>query len=161
MSDRELFSGYGLSPIDAKGRVAIPPDLRATIEVNSAERILIVTQHDRDPCLIGYDRGWANLLGEEIARDEALERSAGRAFDRHNTRRRAFSITERLPFDTSGRFVLNGFLRDDMNLTKFAFFAGVGNVFEVWDPQTLLDAPDVDDRLKRACRWHLSQKAKS
>jgi MraZ protein len=161
VSDRELFSGYGLSPIDAKGRVAIPPDLRATIEVNSAERILIVTQHESDPCLIGYDRGWANLLAEEIARDDAIERSAGRGFDRHNTRRRAFSITERLPFDTSGRFVLNGFLREDMKLTNFAFFAGVGHVFEVWDPQTLLDATDVDDRLKRACRWHLAQKVKA
>lgn len=161
VSDRELFSGYGLSPIDAKGRVAIPPDLRATIEANSAERILIVTQHDSDPCLIGYDRGWANLLAEEIVRDEALERTAGRVFDRSNTRRRAFSITERLPFDTSGRFVLNGFLREDMKFTSFAFFAGVGHVFEVWDPQTLLDAPDVDDRLKRACRWHLAQKVKA
>jgi MraZ protein len=161
VSDRELVSGYGLSPIDAKGRVAIPPDLRATIEVNSAERILIVTQHDSDPCLIGYDRGWANLLAEEIARDEALERAAGRVFDRSNTRRRAFSVTERLPFDTSGRFVLNGFLREDMKLANFAFFAGVGHVFEVWDPQTLLDAPDVEDRLKRACRWHLAQKVKA
>jgi MraZ protein len=158
VSDRELFSGYGLSPIDTKGRVAIPPDLRATIEANSAERILMISEHDCDPCLIGYDRGWANLLAEEIARDETLERTAGRVFDRSNTRRRAFSITERLPFDTSGRFVLNGFLRDDMKLTNFAFFAGVGHVFEVWDPQTLLDATNVDDRLKRACRWHLAQK---
>jgi MraZ protein len=158
VSDRELFSGYGLSLIDAKGRVAIPPDLRASIEVNSAERILILSGHDSDPCLIGYDRGWAKLLAEEIERDEALERNAGRVFDRGNTRRRAFSITERLPFDTSGRFVLNGFLRNDMKLTNFAFFAGVGHVFEIWDPQTLLDATNVDDRLKRACRWQLAQK---
>jgi MraZ protein len=158
VSDRDLFSGYGLSPIDAKGRVAIPPDLRPTIDANSAEKIIFLAQHECDPCLIGYDRGWANLLAEEIARDEALERTAGRAFDRHNTRRRAFSITERLPFDTSGRFVLNGFLRDDMKLTNFAFFAGVGHVFEVWDPQTLLDAVDIDDRVKRACRWHMTQK---
>jgi MraZ protein len=158
VSDRELFSGYGLSPIDAKGRVAIPPDLRPTIEANSAERIIFLAQHDCDPCLIGYDRAWANLLSAEIQRDEALERSAGRSFDRHNTRRRAFSITERLPFDTSGRFVLNGFLREDMKLTNFAFFAGVGHVFEIWDPQTLLDAADVDDRVKRACRWHMAQK---
>ena len=158
VSDRELFSGYGLSPIDAKGRVAIPPDLRSTIEKNSAERLFIMTEHDCDPCLIGYDRDWANLLAEEIARDEAFERSAGRSFDRHNARRRAFAITDLLPFDTSGRFVLNGFLRDDMKLTSFAFFAGVGNVFEVWNPQTLLDAANVDDRIKRACRWHLAQK---
>jgi MraZ protein len=158
VSDRELFSGYGLSPIDAKGRVALPPDLRLTIDANSAERILILTQHDSDPCLIGYDRGWANLLAAEIERDEALERAAGRTFDRHNSRRRAFAITERLPFDTSGRFVLNGFLREDMKLTNFAFFAGVGNIFEVWNPQTLLNAVQVDDRIKRACRWHMSQK---
>ena len=158
MSDRELFSGYGLSPIDAKGRVAIPPDLRATIEANAAERILILSAHESDPCLIGYDRGWANLLAEEIARDEALERNAGRGFDRSNARRRAFSITERLPFDSSGRFVLNGFLRADSGLNDLAFFAGTGHVSEVWNPQTLLGASDVDDRLKRACRWHLAQK---
>ncbi len=158
VTDRELFSGYGLSPIDLKGRVAIPPDLRSTIEKNSEERILFLAQHDCDPCLVGYDRGWSNLLGEEIRRDEALERTAGRIFDRHNTRRRAFSITERVPFDGSGRFVLNGFLREDAKLTSFAFFSGVGDMFEIWNPQNLLNAPGVDDRVKRACRWHMAQK---
>lgn len=153
--------GYGLSPIDAKGRVAIPPDLRATIEANGAERTFILSEHDCDPCLIGYDRGGIALLADEITRDEAFERNAGRSFDRHNARRRSFVATERVPFDSSGRFVLNGFLRDDAKLTSFAFFAGVGQFFEIWSPQLLLDADNVDDRVKRACRWHLAQRGLS
>lgn len=158
MSDREYFSGYGLSPIDTKGRVAIPPDLRSTIDKNSEERILFLAPHETDPCLVAYDRGWSNLLGEEIRRDEAVERAAGRMFDRHNTRRRAFSITERIPFDSSGRFVLTGFLREDAKLTNYAFFNGVGDMFEIWNPHSLLSAPLVDDLVKRACRWHMAQK---
>lgn len=158
VSDREYFSGYGLSPIDAKGRVALPADLRPTIEANSAERVLFLTQHESDPCLIGYDAGWLKLLANKIDRDEAFERNAGRGFDGSNRGRQAFSIVDRFPFDTSGRFVLNGFLRHDMKFGDYAFFAGVGSVFEMWPPEVLLDAPNVDDRLKRACRWLMAQK---
>ena len=158
VDERELYSGYGLSPIDGKGRVAIPTDLRATIEANSDGRTLFLAQHDSDACLIGYDDGWRRLLNEEIKRDEEIERTAGRGFDRNNSRRRAFSLAERVPFDASGRFVLNGYLREESGLTDFAFFNGVGTVFEFWDPKTLLDAPNVDDRLKRACRWHMQQR---
>jgi MraZ protein len=161
VSDRELFIGYGLSPIDGKGRVAIPTDLRSAMEVNSEGRLLFLAQHDCDPCLVGYDRGWSNLLSAEIQGDEGFERSAGRTFDRHNARRRAFSIAERVPFDTSGRFILTGFLREEAQLGDFAFFNGVGNVFEIWNPHTLLDTSGVEDRIKRACAWHMKQRGVS
>jgi MraZ protein len=159
VSERELFMGNGLSPISDKGRLTIPAELRSTIEVNAEGRILVLTQHDSSPCLIGFDTGWATFLNDEINRDEALERSAGRNFDRPNTRRRAFSNVVRLPFDASGRFIFNGHLRDEAKLTDFAFFNGVGDVFEIWNPQTLIDAPDVDDGLKRACAWHMKNRA--
>ena len=158
MENRELFSGYGLSPIDGKGRVAIPPDLRSTIEKNSEERIFFLAQDDSDPCLIGYDLGWQRHLAVEIKNDEDAERVAGRQFDRKNSGRRAFSIAERTPFDNSGRFVLSGYLREEFHFGEVAFFNGVGSVFEIWQPQTLLAAPNVDDRLKRACEWLMKQR---
>ena len=150
--------GNGLSPISDKGRLTIPAELRGTIEANAAGRTLVLTQHNVSPCLVGFDSEWATFLNEEIKRDEALERTAGRGFDRPNTYRRAFSNVVRLPFDASGRFIFNGHLRDEASLTDFAFFNGVGDVFEIWNPQTLLDASDVDDSLKRACAWHLKNK---
>jgi MraZ protein len=158
LSDRELYYGYGLSPIDGKDRVAIPPTLRAAIAVNSSESILLLSQHDRDPCLVGFDKRWLDELNHQVRHDESLAIGAGLGFDRSNAMRRAFTAVEQFPFDGSGRFVLKGFLRDDMNLKDYAFFAGVGAMFEIWDPATLLASASVDDRVKRACRWHLQQK---
>lgn len=158
MSDRELYYGYGLSPIDGKDRVAIPPTLRAAIAANSAESILLLSQHDRDPCLVGFDKQWLGELNQQVRHDENQSLGGGHAFDRSNAMRRAFTAVEQFPFDGSGRFVLKGFLREDMKLTNHAFFAGVGAMFEIWDPATLLASGSVDDRVKRACRWHLQQK---
>ena len=151
--------GNGLSPISDKGRLTIPAELRGTIEANAPARTLVLTQHEVSPCLIGFDIGWATFLNGEIKREQEFDRSAGRNPDRYNPSRRAFSNVERLPFDASGRFIFNGQLRDAANLSDFAFFNGVGDVFEIWNPQTLMDAPDVDEGLKRACAWHMKNKA--
>ena len=158
MSYRELFQGYAISGIDAKGRVAIPAALRGTIDANGDGRIVTIALHEASPCLIGYDQGWAQFLREELRSDEASQRAAGGSFDRHNAKRRAFGPVEKVPYDTSGRFVFPGFLSHKAKLTDTAFFYGTGDTFEIWSPQVLLATPDVDGEMKEICEWLLIQR---
>ena len=158
LADRGLFRGYGLQAIDGKGRVAIPAPLRAVIERNSGDRVLVMATHEADPCLSGYDRNWSDLLRARIDRDESRALNADRPVDRHNIARRAFGIIDEVPFDASGRFILPAYFRDKGQLTDLAFFLGTGDVFEIWNPQVLLDQPGVDRDLKDLVAFHLKNR---
>ncbi len=158
VSERQLFKGHVLNAIDAKGRVAIPASLRSVIERNCEGRLLVLGIHDTDPCLIGYDRGWSNLLHDRLERQENRERDAGRPFDYHNSNRRAFGSAEELPYDSSGRFILPPFLRQKARLEDLALFVGTGNTFEVWNPRLLLETNGIDDVTKELAAFLIAER---
>lgn len=150
LSEREAFNGFAMTAVDGKGRVAIPASLRAVIERNvelggGDPRTVVIAMHDRDPCLIGYDAAW---LKRAYARLNRLEEEGGEAD--FNKLRRALAMTESAGFDASGRFVLPDFYAMKAKLTPGtdAVFQGIGNYFEIWNPDVLLAAPDVDPSLK-------------
>jgi MraZ protein len=161
LGERGLFRGHGLQAIDGKGRVAIPAPLRAVIERNSGERILLISRHDTDPCLIGYDRGWSELLHARLARNEERALDKDQAFDRHNTARRAFGLVEDVPFDASGRFILPPFFRSKGQLDDLAFFYATGDNFEIWNPKVLIETPGIDEETKEIVAFHLSARGAS
>ncbi len=161
VSERGLFRGHALNAIDAKGRVAIPAFLRAVIEKNSDGRVLIIAKHDCDPCLMGYDRGWSALLHDRLEREEERERTAGRAFDYHNSNRRAFGLVEEVPYDSSGRFILPSFFRQRAQLTDQGFFFGTGNTFEIWNPRLLVETPGVDPEMKEIATFLMNERGGS
>ncbi len=158
MGERESFIGYAIQAIDAKGRVAIPATLRGPMEFNNAGRSLFIDQHEDESCLVAFDRGWVQLRRDQIARDEAFEREAGRSFDLAKARRDPFVTAEPAPFDASGRFVLPPFLRALAGLTDLAFFSGAIDYVEIWNPLRVLDSPHAPDRAKRYVEWQLAQK---
>jgi MraZ protein len=159
VDSRTPYQGYALNGIDGKGRVGIPAGLRAAVEANGGgERTLFVSKHASDPCLVGYDRIWANLLKGQLKSDEQLDRSEGRSFDRLNQHRRAFTMVDEVGFDGSGRFIIPGFLRARAQLDDCALFFGVGDQFEIWSPRVLIDTPHVDAELKDVAQWLLDQR---
>lgn len=163
---RSGYRGVGLQLVDDKGRVAIPSALRATLEKNSGApsdtkdaRVAILSAHESDRCLIAYDEPYFDQLFAKLS--ERAEQFAGeRGEADSNIMREGIGPGENIAFDPSGRFVLPGFLGDHAKLTKpgYAFFYGVGNVIEIWDPRTLLDHPKAPEIMKSACRYHLAEK---
>lgn len=153
-----MFTGHALNAIDAKGRVAIPSGLRQAVEANGDGRNLIIAKHETDPCLIGYDRGWSELLHARLSRSEDRAADSGRNYDRHNANRRAFGLVEDVPFDASGRFILPPMLRDRAQLTDLALFLGAGDTFEVWNPRVLIESEAMDAEIKEVARWLLSSR---
>lgn len=158
MGERGLFRGHGLQAIDGKGRVAIPSPLRAVIERNAGDRVLLLGLHGRDPCLTGADTGFSQLEYDRLQRDEARALDAGREVDRDNIARLAFGGGEELPFDASGRFILPAFYRDVAKLGDLAFFVGTGERFEIWNPHSLIAADGVPETLKKMATYALAQR---
>jgi MraZ protein len=161
LNERKDFIGHAVQAIDAKGRVAIPADLRLQMETNNGGRSLFLDMHEDESCLIGFDSGWVRARREQIARDEAFERDQGRPFDLAMARRDPFTTAEPVPFDASGRFILPPFLRDLAGLTNEAFFAGSMDYIEIWNPARVLDSPRASPRARRYVEWHYKQKGAS
>ncbi len=158
MQDREPYMGYAIAGIDLKGRVSIPACLRGPLERNGESRTITFARHANAPCLIGYDRGWTRYIGQNLI-DEAHDGAgSGSAIERDNARRRAFGLVDEVPFDASGRFVMQGFLRTRARLEDTAVFCGIGNTFEIWSPKVVLETPDIDDDLKEYVRWEMARR---
>lgn len=147
-----------MQAIDGKGRVAIPAPLRAVIERNSGERVVVLAIGDGDDCLIGYDGNWSDDLRADIRKAETRALDTGAEFDRKTPKRLGFGATEPVPFDISGRFILPPVFRKLGKLDDLAFFYATGDTFEIWNPHVLLAAPGIDEVTKMLVRFHLDER---
>lgn len=157
MADRGLFRGHALQGIDAKGRVGIPAPLRATIERNAGDRVLLLGVNETDGCLTGSDTNQSQIDYARIEREQERALEHDRAPRLGASPLVTFGITEELPFDASGRFILPTFFRDEAGLAEWAFFIGKGDHFEIWNPQRLIDG-NAEAIVQRAVRSCLAQK---
>jgi MraZ protein len=154
--NRELFYGFSLQSVDDKGRVAIPADLRETLDVNSPAKQVLVTRHPTLPCLVCYDAGWAQELNDRLNDLARAAKAEGRPFDEAAERR--VLRAEKATYDANGRFVVPSFERDRAGIGKWAFFVGDSDTFQIWAPEVLL-AADIDDAdLKDRCRHYAAAK---
>lgn len=161
VSDRGEYQGSGVGLVDDKGRVAIPSSLRSTLAGNAPRAdgkdggTVIIGPHQKQRCLIAYDAGYlAKLKAQLDTREERYTGEDGE-FD-YNIKRRAAS-GEAVPFDGSGRLIMPGFPRAYAGITQHAFFFGVFDYFEIWDPSVLFES-DGPENMKFEARWHLEQK---
>ncbi len=158
MTNRELYEGFALQAVDAKGRVAIPADLRAAMERNSDSRTIVVRRNG--PRLSAYDverskDEFGRIHNREIAAEEAAGLDGGVVPTR--AKANAFGKVERTPFDPSGRFILPRFFKMKAGINNWAFFVGHGDTFEIWAPEILMASSD-DEELKEICAFCLDEK---
>lgn len=151
----DFFHGYAMNAVDAKSRLSIPAAYREVIELRGGGRAVVLAPHEREPCLIGYDRGYSARL------QQRLERQFDNDFgtDRDDFARRAFGTSELVPYDDNGRIILSGMLKELGEIEKLAFFIAAGDYFEIWNPQVLLEIKgDKDPRLARIVKRQLEAK---
>lgn len=156
MSNRELFHGFSLQSVDDKGRVAIPADLRETLDANSPAKQVLIARHPTLPCLVCYDAGWALELNGRVNELARLAKLEGRPFDEAAERRA--QRAEKATYDAAGRFVVPSFERERAGIGKWAFFAGDSDTFQIWSPERLIAADIDDDDLKDRCRHYAAAK---
>jgi MraZ protein len=156
VSNRDLFHGFSLQSVDDKGRVAIPADLRETLDGNSPAKQVLIARHPTLPCLVCYDTGWAQELNERLNNLARIAKAAGQVFD-ESAERRAMRA-EKATYDANGRFVIPGFEKDRASIKRWAFFVGDGDTFQIWAPDVLVASDHDDEDLKERCRYYAAAK---
>ncbi|MFN4212409.1 MAG: division/cell wall cluster transcriptional repressor MraZ [Microgenomates group bacterium] len=118
-----FFGEYWVS-FSAPGRLVLPKKLRELLKGDT----FILTK-GFDFCLAGFDRDdWQerarDLLQVSLLEQENLEK-----------RRLIISSVVYLEIDSQGRFVIPKNLLDYASLKKEAVIIGVGDHFEIWNPE--------------------------
>jgi MraZ protein len=160
--DRGRYQGDGIGLVDDKGRVAIPSALRATLAANAPKAdgksggTIVIGAHQKNPCLIAYDPGYLDVLAAQLDKREAEHTAPDGEFD-YNIKR-AGASGEAVPFDGSGRFIMPAFPRFYAGIGEHAFFYGVLDYIEIWDPRTLIELDDMPRVVKAMAKFHMAQK---
>ena len=155
MEFEHLFNGSALTAVDAKGRLSVPAFIRGVIERRSGTKAAFIGMQEGAPCLNAYDSTYSKALhleNERLRLAEAAE-NPGAALSRN---RRAFSFTEEVPYDTSGRIILPPLLRRRGRIEDLALFLGVGATFEIWNPRLAIESGDPD--LAELATYRLEEK---
>lgn len=162
VSGKGIYKGYALQQIDGKGRVAIPAFLRDTLIASNCRfddkesASVILAMHESDPCLIGYDRDYDSRMLAELAlraRAHAGEDGAPKSLIL-----REALLCDTVPFDASGRFIMPPFYREELRLDRYAFFMGLGDYFEIWDPWQLVACDTAAPKMKSVVRFLMKEK---
>ena len=160
MSNRGWYQGDGIGLVDDKGRVSIPAALRQTLSQNYPKAngkdggTVIIGTHETQRCLIAYDPAWVDTLAARAEKRETENVGPGGAID-YNVKRRA-AVGEAVPFDGSGRFIMPAFQRHFARIKEHAFFIGVFDHIEIWDPQSLIAADGYADVVKEMVEFQMS-----
>lgn len=149
--ERDLYHGYALQAVDRKGRVAIPARLRDALLTNASERVLMIGDETGLPCMVAYDRPWSKLLKGRLEEDYRVARDKGTAIARAHDALQNFANVDEVAFDEAGRFLLPSYVLEAVEIDDYAFFAGVGDVFHIWNPRTLMAAADVPEGTRKRC----------
>ncbi len=132
-----MFIGEHTFKVDGKGRVSIPADFRRELEEGDPlssqtgrPRMVIVYGHDAQKQLIVHTYEGYKALAADIA---ALPRGSEK---RKIMQRMILNRARPTEVDADGRLVLPQPLRDKIGLDGTAYFAGMGETFEIWKPET-------------------------
>ena len=141
------FRGESVHKVDQKGRVSIPATFRRTLEEGDpdwaeglAPNLVLIYGMPSGPCIEGYTIEGAAALDAKVARLPTFSKQR-RALERLlNTQ----SIYAQV--DENGRIVLPQRLREQFGLEAEAYFAGMGERFQIWSPDAYrADMAGLDD----------------
>lgn len=162
VASRSWYQGDGIGLVDDKGRVAIPAALRQTLTANSPKAdgktggTVVIGIHQKNRCLVAYDPGYLDVLTAKLEKRESENTAADGELD-YNIKRSAAS-GEAVPFDGSGRFIMPSFARFYARIHAHAFFYGVLDYIEIWDPRTLIETSDYPEVAKEMARFYMADR---
>ncbi len=125
-----LFLSTHINKVDKKGRVSVPAQFRAELAAESFQGIVLF-RSNAHAALEGF--AWSYM--QEISR--RLENFDLFSPDQDDLATTVFGETVQLPFDGDGRIVLPTDLLEFAGVGERAAFVGLGNKFQVWNPEIL------------------------
>ena len=159
MALEHLFQGSALNAVDAKGRVSVPGFLRAVIERRGDARTIVLAKHDAFAALSAYDPAHAAQKHAKLERLlEKQETDPAAELEYARRTMMAFGATEEVPYDSSGRIVLPPMMRRKGEIGDLALFIGVGETFQIWNPERFLADKNVPEDMKDIARFRLEER---
>lgn len=137
---RELFKGFAINAVDAKGRLSIPAGYRTTIEARSILKQVTLSLRFAPNHIRAFDEFYGEHIYEEIGRRFAPDQETERAA----AMQREFGAIESQPYDANGRIVLPDATRAAAGIDKLACFIAFADYFEIWNPHALLKSDRAD-----------------
>lgn len=122
---RSLFTGAYELKVDAKGRIAMPAELRREIDTEAFNGF-VATPSLTDDTLECGGLSYLRSLNEMIESEYDPYSLEGMAL-----RRALLGQSRRIPFDSDGRFILPAPLRDHAGIEDTALLTGLGATFEI------------------------------
>ncbi|UUR07747.1 division/cell wall cluster transcriptional repressor MraZ [Sphingomonas glaciei] len=137
----------------------MPAFLRSIIERRGDARTIVLAKHETFPCLSAYDPAYAALKHSKIERLlEKNEQEAGAQLAYQQSNLMAFAVSEEVPYDSTGRILVPTMMRRKGGIGDLALFLGVGETFQIWNPETLLGDDRIPEDLKDVCRYRLEER---
>lgn len=139
--------------IDKKGRVSVPASFRAELASQSRQVIVVFASPD-EPFL--YAWGYDDFL--KFA--EGIKKLPPMSKERQRLGRSILAAARPLPIDGDGRIVVPEHFVGKAELDSKAMFAGQGDYFTIWNPETYEsqigdDLPYYEQDLEALTAWEL------
>lgn len=146
------FRGESVHKVDAKGRVSIPAPFRRVLEEGDPDwkpgenpNLVIVHGRPGRNCLECFTIRAMDEIDDMVS---ALPRFSR---DREKLERMLNTRSTYAQVDENGRMVLGQKLREGIGLGDEATFAGMGDKFQIWDPQGFAaDQARLDEEMEEA-----------
>jgi len=142
MSASQPFISTVTGTLDAKGRVCVPASFRDILTAQNTPGVYVCPSFS-EPALIGF--------GDPVLQSFHAALATQDPFFTPGLDDKAFavlSMTQNLPRDENGRVRLPDEMIAHAGLKERVTFIGMGNRFQIWDPDRF--AAMRDERLKRA-----------
>jgi MraZ protein len=168
---KDFFHGSALNAVDAKGRVSVPSTFRSVIERRShralmpgefpsKDKIILIGEHERLPCLQAFDPSYSHMLFENVAgRVDAMGEGVDRMNALDDAQLDVFGAANEYSYDDAGRMVLPPLLRMIAGIEGLAYFVGGGATFQIWNPERFLEHCADKPRLARTLQFLLAERA--
>ena len=146
-----MFRGQFAHSIDAKGRVSLPSRFRDAL-MHDGESRFVVTPALFDPCLHVYPLGVWEIFEQRIAELPNLDQHIIRF------RRLYVSAAVECELDKAHRVLVPQDLRERVDLTKEALWAGVGKYMELWSKPRFEQAMEITAEEQEAFKLAVMEK---
>ncbi|MXU65416.1 division/cell wall cluster transcriptional repressor MraZ [Oceanomicrobium pacificus] len=143
------FRGESVHKVDSKGRVSIPAPFRRVLEEGdpdwkpgeNANLVIVYGRRGRN-CLEGYSMNSMSEVDDMVSDLPRYSR------EREILERMLNTQSVYAQVDENGRIVLPAKLRERIGVSKEATFAGMGDKFQIWEPEAYAeDMNRIDDWL--------------